>query len=56
MSRVTATTGTPRSAAAWTKSPARTPRPPAYVGIAGWSATSIEKYATMGHRDQLCNI
>src|SRR5215813_2360482 len=41
------------SAAARTVSPARTPRPPLYDGMAFSSAISIEKYATMrfGERD-----
>jgi hypothetical protein len=43
MPNVTATIGTCRSAAERSVSPARTPRPPAYVGMAGSSAISIEK-------------
>jgi hypothetical protein len=43
---VTPTIVTPRSAAERSVSPARTPRPPLYVGSASSRQISIEKYAT----------
>src|ERR1051326_718966 len=42
-----ATIGTPRSAAERSVSPAKTPRPPLYVGTACSRQISIEKYATV---------
>src|SRR5690242_6504621 len=41
------TSGNARSAADRSVSPARTPSPPLYVGIAESRAISMEKYATM---------
>ena len=38
--------GTSRSLAVFKKSPARTPRPPAYTGIAAPKPNSMLKYAT----------
>src|SRR5580765_5131304 len=40
--------GRQTSAAARTVSPERTPRPPLYVGTAGTTASSIEKYPILG--------
>src|SRR4051812_14882509 len=46
-SSVMPTTGAPTSAAERSVSPASTPRPPLYVGIACSRLISIEKYATV---------
>src|SRR5437667_11305147 len=47
-SSVTPTIGSLRSAADRSVSPASTPNPPLYVGIAGSRQISIEKYAMLG--------
>jgi hypothetical protein len=48
VNRVTPIIGMPRLAALRSTSPARTPRPPAYVGMSFSSAISMERYATCG--------